>query len=64
MKITKWPIAAPFPQIPCRAVAASVLKKFLEPLRCQGGVARRILNVAMPEDATIALIFRLGHSIY
>jgi hypothetical protein len=27
----------------------SISKKFLEPMRCQGGIARRILNVAMPE---------------
>ena len=27
----------------------SISKKFLEPLRRQRGVARRILNVAMPE---------------
>jgi hypothetical protein len=30
-------------------VPSSISKKFLEPLRRQGGVARRILDVAMPE---------------
>src|SRR6185437_16556645 len=31
------------------SLAASIAKEFLEPLRRQGGIARRILNVAMPK---------------
>ena len=27
----------------------SISKKFLEPLRRQGGIARRVLDIAMPE---------------
>jgi hypothetical protein len=34
---------------PSRFGNHSISKKFLEPLRRQGGIARRILNIAMPE---------------
>jgi hypothetical protein len=34
---------------PSRFGNHSIPKEFLEPLRRQGGIARRILNVAMPE---------------
>jgi hypothetical protein len=30
-------------------VLSSISKKFPEPMRRQGGIARRVLNVAMPE---------------
>ena len=51
-RVTNRSITPPFPLNFAAAAIRnlpSIAKKFLEPLRRQGGIARRILNIAMPE---------------